>query len=220
MLGTYQRHAFSRRFLSQSCCERRYQYVSAGDVETWELRPRTVAAHGAMDYDAEFEAIFLEHYPRVLGILFRLTGNRAQAEDLANDVFWRLSRQRVEWLLTNNVGAWLYRTATHAGIDALRAAKRRTRYEQSASAHETDSVPAAPLAEMLREEDRKTVQSVLASMKASQAQLLLMRADNCSYRELAQALHVASTSVGTLLNRAEAEFRKRYLRATGKKEIL
>jgi RNA polymerase sigma-70 factor, ECF subfamily len=172
-----------------------------------------------MDSDYEFEAIFLEHYPRVLGILLRLTGNRAQAEDLANDVFWRLSRRPVHWLVTNNVGGWLYRTATYAGIDALRAANRR-RHHEHAAALDDHAGPALPLAGVLREEARRSVQHVLASMKPAQAQLLLMRADGCSYRELAQALKVAPGSVGTLLNRAEAEFRKRYLRATGKKEIL
>lgn len=172
-----------------------------------------------MGSESHFEAVFLEHYPRVLGILTRLTGSRPQAEDLANDVFWRLSRRSAHWLLTNNVGAWLYRTATHAGIDALRAAHRRSRHEQTAALNQRGKDgSAAPLDELLREEDRITVQRVLASMRASQAELLLMRAEGSSYKELALALNVASTGIGTLLNRAEAEFRKRYLRATGNKE--
>lgn len=172
-----------------------------------------------MESESEFEAVFLEYYQRVLGVLTRLTGNRAQAEELANDVFWRLSRQPASWLLTNNVGAWLYRTATHAGIDALRAANHRRRYEETAAlsrAHQASPDP--PLAEVLREEDRTTVQNVLSRMKPAQAQILLLRSGGCTYRELADALNVAAGSVGTLLNRAEAEFRKRYLKVTGKKE--
>jgi len=174
----------------------------------------TIPAEGASE--SEFESIFLEHYPRVLAMLTRLTGDRAQAEDLASDVLWRLSRRPIDWLLTNNVGAWLYRTATHAGIDALRAAERRKRREQEAKAEGRENETA--LTEVLRDETCRGVRSVLASMKAAQAQLLLMRADGCSYRELAQALTVAPASIGTLLNRAEAEFRKRYLKATRKKE--
>lgn len=180
------------------------------------MRPGALPANRAMQADSEFEAVFLEHYPRVLGILMRLTGSRAQAEDLANDVFWRLSRRPAPWTLTNNVGAWLYRTATHAGIDALRAAGARKRHEQKAAPVNCENETA--LTEVLRAETCRVVRSVLASMKTAQAELLLMRADGCSYRELAEALNVAPTSIGTLLVRAEAEFRKRYLKATGKKE--
>ncbi len=179
-------------------------------------------AAGTGDADLEFEAIFLAHFERVLGVLIRLVGSRAQAEELANEVFWKLSRQPVKWLLTNHVAGWLYKTATHAGIDALRTSAHRKRYEKAAAldARANEYSEAGPLGDMLREEKRRRVQQVLSSMKPAQAQLLLMRASGSSYRELAEALHVAAGGVGTLLNRAEAEFRKRYCRLTGEKELL
>src|SRR5436309_11395842 len=34
-----------------------------------------------------FEAIFREHYPRIVALLARLTGDRSQAEEIAADVF-------------------------------------------------------------------------------------------------------------------------------------
>ena len=166
-----------------------------------------------------FETIFLEHYGRVLRLLARLVGNRTQGEDLANEVFWKLSQQSEHWLQTNNVGGWLYRTAIHAGIDALRASSHRKQYELAATLHLRDHEP-GPLKDMLREEDRQNVQIVLGAMKPAQAQLLLMRADGASYKELAEALNVAISGVGTLLNRAEAEFRKRYWKLIEKRNPL
>lgn len=189
-------------------------------VETTGLSPflRESATECDMHLaDSAFEAIFLEHYSRVRSVLMRVVGNPSQAEELANEVFWRLSRQR---LRGNNVGAWLYRTAVYAGIDALRASRHRERYENAAGRHSTDNGASEPgaLHELLREEERSTVRRVLASMKSAQAQLLLMRADGLSYKELAETLQVAVSGIGTLLNRAEAEFRKRYLKASGEKE--
>ena len=165
-----------------------------------------------------FEAIFMEHYGRVLRLLMRFAGSRTQAEDLANEVFWKLSRQSEHWLRTNNVGGWLYRAATHAGIDALRATSHRKEYERAAilQARHDEANESGPLQEMLREEDRKAVRIALRKMKPAQAQLLLMRADGSSYKELAEALNVAVTGVGTLLHRAEAEFRKHYCKLTQK----
>ena len=176
----------------------------------------------AGDAHSHFETIFLEHYGRVLRLLVRLVGNRTQGEDLANEVFWKLSRQSEHWLQTNNIGGWLYRTATHAGIDALRATSHRKQYEWAAKPHTRHhkADETGPLREMLREEDRKSVQIVLRAMKPAQAQLLLMRADGASYKELAEALNVAVSGVGTLLNRAEAEFRKHYLKLIEKRNPL
>ena len=37
-----------------------------------------------------FEAIFQEHYPKVYAILFRLTGDRYEADDLSAETFWKL----------------------------------------------------------------------------------------------------------------------------------
>ena len=187
--------------------------------ESVEERTNADPVSGAQSH---FEAIFLQYYGRVLRLLIRLVGSRAQAEDLANEVFWKLSRQSEHWMRTNNIGGWLYRTATYAGIDALRATTHRKQYEFAAIRHtrnhEADET--GPLENMLREEDRQSVQLVLRKMKRTQAQLLLMRADGLSYKELAEALGVAVTGVGTLLNRAEAEFQKHYSKLIGKRNPL
>ena len=180
------------------------------------------ARTGALDTNAEraFEAIFLEHYDRVFRILLRLLGDAAHAEELANEVFWRLSRQPQSRLFDSSVAGWLYKTAAHAGIDALRASAHRKHYEQAAAreAHHAGSSETGALGTVLREENRRAVQRTLVSMKPAQAQILLLRANGSSYKELAAAMGVAVSSVGTLLNRAEEEFRKRYLKLTRHKE--
>jgi RNA polymerase sigma-70 factor (ECF subfamily) len=181
-----------------------------------EARP--VSAAGA-----EFETVFLEHFVRVAGLLTRMLGDRAQAEQVAADVFWRLYSENRELLHNGKIARWLYTTATRAGIDALRAAARRTRYEQAAvlDAQGDGIETSSPLEDLLRAERRKKVQSVLREMKPAQAQIILLRAEGASYKELAQALGVTVGSVGTLLTRAEANFRSRYLRVSrGKEEEL
>ena len=80
------------------------------------------------------------------------------------------------------------------------------------------SYTSGPLHDLLRDEEATRVRAVLQSMKPAQAQLLLMRASGASYKELSETLEVAIGGVGTLLNRAETEFRKRYLKLTEGKE--
>jgi RNA polymerase sigma factor (sigma-70 family) len=163
--------------------------------------------------EADFRVVFLQHYPKIVGILLRLVGDRSRAEEVANDAFWRLYCQPVSQI-DSNVGGWLYRTATNLGIDALRATSRRRKHEDAAAriiARGIREEATGPLDDLVREEKCRRVRSVLASIKAVQAQLLILRASGLSYKELAEALDVKMNGIGTMLNRAEEEFRNRYL---------
>jgi RNA polymerase sigma factor (sigma-70 family) len=169
--------------------------------------------------EADFRVVFLQHYTRIVGILVRLLGDRSPAEEMANDAFWRLYRQP-SLQIDGNVGGWLYRTATNLGIDALRAAGRRRQHEEAAGRLVHQTTATGPLDDVLREEKCRRVRAVLAAMKPAQAQLLILRASGLSYKELAEALDVKMSGIGTTLNRAEEEFRNRYLALHPNKEDL
>jgi RNA polymerase sigma-70 factor (ECF subfamily) len=158
-----------------------------------------------------FDAIFREHYGRIVALLARLTGDRAQAEEIASDVFCKVSQRGPLALAGDDPAPWLYRVATNAGLDALRSNSRRRRREEAAG---VESVRLAAqdtaLDGVLREERCARVRDVLGGLKPRDAQLLLLRAEGLAYRELAEALGMQPGSVGTLLARAEAEFEKRY----------
>ena len=58
--------------------------------------------------------------------------------------------------------------------------------------------------------EQARVRAVLSGMDERQARLLLLRHTGFSYQEIAAALDLNPASIGTLLNRAEQEFRKIY----------
>ena len=170
--------------------------------------------------EAEFEALFLEYYSRIVGVLLRLLGERTRAEELANDVFWKLYRTPAVGEVDGRVGGWLYRTATNLGIDALRAAARRRKYEDAAARTQEGAEAASPLDDMVRAEQRRRVREVLAVIRPAQAQVLILRASGFSYKELADVLELKPGGIGTMLSRAQAEFRKAYVELHGKEEEL
>jgi RNA polymerase sigma factor (sigma-70 family) len=161
-----------------------------------------------------FESIFHEHYPRVVGYLVRLTGDRAQAEEIAADVFCKLSRHQGISNDRNKWMPWMYRVATNAGLDSLRSNFRRRRSEEAAAGLTAGSQPNA-LDDLLCEARCWHVRAVLESLKPRDAQLLLLRTSGLAYRELAETLGIQASSVGTLLARAEAEFERRYRQRYG-----
>ena len=158
-----------------------------------------------------FDQLFLRYYSRIYDVLFRLTGDAAEADDLAQETFIRLYRHPLPPGREHNVGGWLYRVAVNLGYNALRAARRRTVYEQADDVRS----PADPEAVTAQHDERRRVRESLAELPAQQAQLLMLRYAGLSYQELAQALDVAPTSIGTLLARAERAFEVRYRAAAG-----
>jgi RNA polymerase sigma-70 factor (ECF subfamily) len=159
--------------------------------------------------EAQFERTFLEHWPRVYGVLFRLVGDRAEAEDLALETFWRLWQGKTN--VADNLGGWLYRVATRLGYNALRAAKRRQHYEENVGqeALAFDELP-DPERETETALERDRIREVLKHMESRNARLLILRHSGLSYKEIAAALNVSPNSVGALLNRAEQEFERMY----------
>jgi RNA polymerase sigma-70 factor (ECF subfamily) len=161
------------------------------------------------DREAAFEAAFSEHYARIYGVLFRLMGDRAEAEDLTVETFWRLWQRAPE--RADNVAGWLYRVAVRLGYNALRGAKRRARYELEAGAEALErSAAPDPEAAAVLAEQRERARWALQRLPARDAKLLILRSAGLSYKELAAATGVAPGSVGTLLARAEAAFEREF----------
>lgn len=163
------------------------------------------------DAAREFEAWFQSHYVRLARLVYRVVGDRDRAEEIAAEAFWRLHRTPLR--RNDNPPGWLCRTALRLALDVLKKERRRARYEALAGLFGAAANP-EHLAQ--QSEDRRRVRQVLAALKPSHASVLLLRSDGCSYADIASALRVKSGSVGTLLARAEAAFRKEYVKRHGK----
>lgn len=163
------------------------------------------------DVGVEIDSLFRLHYARITSMLARLTGDRGYAEEIAADVFHKLARRPMLMSDRQDLTAWIYRVATNAGLDALRARSRRRKHEMTAAIEQMRGpAPSDALDHVLREERRRRVQDVLQALKPRDAQLLLLRAEGLAYRDLAESLGIEPTSVGKTLARAEAEFERRY----------
>ena len=63
--------------------------------------------------------------------------------------------------------------------------------------------------------EQQNVRAVLAALSRRQAELLLLRSDGLSYIELAAAMNLNASSIGSLLGRAQEAFRKEYVKRHG-----
>ena len=162
----------------------------------------------------------MEHWAPVYRVLQRLVGDPAEAEDLALETFFRLHQHYPPREAEFNIGGWLYRVATNLGLHSIRNWKRRERYEMTAGKFALEATPEDQPAEILaKEEERRFVRLVLAQMNEQRSKLLILRHSGMSYKEIAEALQLAPTSIGPLLLRAEREFEKRYRALLAQEEL-
>ena len=168
--------------------------------------PERALARAELDFEATFEA----QYPRVARIIARIVHDPSRAEDLAVDVFCKLWRQCTH--PGDHVDAWLSRAAVCAGVDEIRKQARRAKYERYAG---WLLAPRTPEALHAATEEQTRVRTVLASMSPRDAQMLVLRSDGLAYQEIAEALELNPSSVGTMLGRAQDSFRKEYVTRYG-----
>ena len=81
----------------------------------------TAAANG----DGRAFALLLDRqYDRLFALCFRLTGNRAEAEDLTQDICAALPAKLASYKGQSRVTTWLYRVAVNAAHDRPRRQAR------------------------------------------------------------------------------------------------
>src|SRR5216117_182061 len=154
-----------------------------------------------------FEGLFRAEYARVVGIAHRVLADQAEAEDVAQDVF--VSFYRAHPAVAPYAPAWLHAAAAHAALNALRGRDRRARREAAQAVPiDTPAVDDDPAYIVAASETRDEVRAVLARLPERSAAMLALRYAGLSYAEIAAALDVRASSVGTLLRRAEDAFRR------------
>jgi RNA polymerase sigma-70 factor (ECF subfamily) len=163
----------------------------------------------------DLETVFRAHFRRIARVIAGIIRDPARAEELAVEVFLKLSRNTEAQ--GDRAQGWLYRTAVRSGLNELRRTARRNRYEGLFGLFAFEKVRNSQTPEDLRvaREEKDRVHAVLAAMKPRQAELLLLRNQGLSYEELASALDLNFSSIGTLLSRSEHSFRKEYINRYG-----
>ncbi|MEW6459139.1 MAG: sigma-70 family RNA polymerase sigma factor [Bacillota bacterium] len=154
-----------------------------------------------------FEDLYRRYYPGLVRRLTFLVGERAQAEELAQEAFLKLYAEpppRAE-----NLPGWLLRVGGRLALNALRGDNRRRRREEKVFREEHREAVPLEDAVMCREAVR-LVRRVLDELTPRDRLALLLRHTGFTYQEIAAVLDVAPGSVGTILARAQSRFLDRY----------
>jgi RNA polymerase sigma-70 factor (ECF subfamily) len=182
----------------------------AGGIEQIEQATVSRARHGD---GAAFTALFDAYQGPITSYLYRLTGSRETADDLAQETFIKTFRALPATGADLNFRAWLYRIATNTAMSWHRRRRLLTsipfrRKDDGASAFEPGHDPR--LAETLAEQELVT--AALRRIGPTHASALLLRHHlRLTVEETAAALDINTNTAKVRLFRARKAFIDAYL---------
>jgi RNA polymerase sigma factor (sigma-70 family) len=152
-----------------------------------------------------FAELFDAHFARLFRFLHRWSGDAELAEDAAQDAFVRLYARGT---MPDRPDAWLVTVALNIARNARSARVRQARLLTPArGAHAQADQPPTPAEATETSETRARVRAALSRLSERDRGLLLLRAEGFAYRDIAEALQLKESSIGTMLARARDAFR-------------
>jgi len=154
-----------------------------------------------------FESLVRRHQRALVNHIYRHTGRREAALDLAQEVFLKVYQSLATFDPRYRFTTWLYRIASNCAIDFLRKKRPQTCSIHTDPGDESSEGPMRTLAgqdptphEMLRlQELTVRLESAVGKLPVDYRQLILLRhRQNCRYDEIAR---ITELPIGTVKNR-------------------
>lgn len=163
----------------------------------------------------DFPTLYSEYYPKIVGYLRMLVGD-AEAEDMAQESFVKISRSLDGFRGESQLSTWIYRIATNTALDHLRrpSTKQASQQEYGASDddefYEDSAVDDAPLHDtLLIRKDMNTCIHGLVNDLPENYRTVLVLADleELSNAEIADVLGLSLDTVKIRLHRARFQLK-------------
>jgi RNA polymerase sigma-70 factor (ECF subfamily) len=152
-----------------------------------------------------FRRLCQEHRDRIYTFAFYYMGNREDAEDITQEVLFRLWHHGLR-IDDESVAAWLTRVARNACLDALR---QRRRYRSVVSTQDPEPVlQRTPAVEAGDVDLRRQLEAALTRLETPLREIVIMREiQDLSYREISQSLELPLNTVKVYLHRGRRRLR-------------
>lgn len=170
----------------------------------------------------EFQGIYNEFQPKIMRFITNMVGE-AEAEDLTQEIFIKVSRALPDFKGESKLSTWLYRIATNAALDRLRSPAYRQARQQSETlgtdeggGTEIDDrniwtgekIP-IPETQIVRKEMSACVQEYIHELPESyRTVLVLSEFEGLVNQEIAEVLGITIGTVKIRLHRARERLKK------------
>jgi RNA polymerase sigma factor (sigma-70 family) len=186
-------------------------------MKTEKRGPVSAAIAGVPEIEDQrlLEQLFREHYRRVLNAGYRIMGNMAEAEDVAQSVFLRLAvpgRLNVE-----NAGSYLYRAAINGALDLIRRRKTAAAEPLEIAADQASNEASASPEKALENKDlARHLRQAIGELAPRAAEMFALRyLEELSNSEIAKLMGTSQAVVAVTLYQSRSKLKRRLTELSG-----
>jgi RNA polymerase sigma factor (sigma-70 family) len=158
-----------------------------------------------------FGVLFKRYHDRLFSFFYRMTGEGAASEDLAQEVFVRMLKYRSSFSEKSQFRPWMYQIARNVRSDHFRRRQTELRL--------VEEKPATPHSGANRFETEQQLdllhRALLALSEDKREILVLARFEEMKYEAIAALLQVETGTVKVRVHRALRELRAAFLKMSG-----
>ena len=158
-----------------------------------------------------FELLFRTHYQGMLGYARSLVKQDEVAEEVVQDVFYNVWKNREEIRISQSWKSYLFRAAYNNSMMALRRSKRLVQTPDG-TLPEQESGSGNPLLELEFGETREKYLEIMKGLPPRTQEIFQMnREEGLKYREIALKLDISEKTVEAHMGRALKALRQRLI---------
>lgn len=174
-----------------------------------------------------FEALITKYQAPVLNLIYRYTGDRAGAEDTAQEVFLKIYNARKSYKPSGKFSNYVYTIVNNICLNEIRDNKRR----QEVSIHGQVDDETSPQVDKESDKERVSdhfrklelqvaVKSAIDSLPPQQRMAIILdKYEDLCYEDISKVMKTSVSAVKSLLSRARENLKERLKKYIGEQRI-
>jgi len=171
--------------------------------------------------NSAFEQILKKYKGLVINIAYRFIQNRAEAEDIAQEVFLRIYDSAKRYNPKAKFSTWIYKITTNICLNRFRSKKslQTVSLDKPISATGNEIIPELPDPTYVhpsvnteKKELNQLVKEAVSSLPTNQRMVvILQKYEGLSYREISEIMGCSTSAVDSLLQRAKQNLKRKLI---------
>ncbi len=167
--------------------------------------------------EAAFRSLVEKYQHIVFKTCFMFVHNKADADDLAQDVFIEMFQSLYKYRKASSLSTWLYRIAVNKSLNFLKKQKRRNIFnsiDDWLNVNISDTENSILENTTIEEDEKRTAlyDAINALPDRQKRAFTLSNLDELSYKEIAEIMKTSLSSVESLIHRARKSLQKKLIK--------
>lgn len=168
-----------------------------------ERDEHTLLKLAAAGNETAFELLFMKYRQKLYGFMLQLNGSPVAAEDIVQEVFFKLWKERDKLADITHFNSYLFRMAQNRAINDFRKMARATLLPIEEAGHPETTPSSAPHEEIAFKALRERVHEIIDTLPPQQRKVyLLNREQGLKHEEIARLLDISPSTVNKHLVQA------------------